>query len=206
MNHLLTYTPDKRSKSEIKTYIMNLTDSTKVKNIYNGKYAEVNLPNLPSIIVDDIKEMEISYKKEQLNIVMKRIVDEQLARYTSLSENKETITNNLYKQVEDIIDGYEDNEVIANYKNRDAEKSSFKKEITLALNEVVAEQNREYIAERFKALKSVTYIDKSDKQEKIAQYSETEQKHFESMLKETKDNDVNNLALAIDYPNMNDPE
>ena len=168
MNHLLTYTPDKRSKSEIKTYIMNLTDSTKVKNIYNGKYAEVNLPNLPSIIVDDIKEMEISYKKEQLNIVMKRIVDEQLARYTSLSENKETITNNLYKQVEDIIDGYEDNEVIANYKNRDAEKSSFKKEITLALNEVVAEQNREYIAERFKALKSVTYIDKSDKQEKIA--------------------------------------
>lgn len=205
MNHLLTYTPDKGSKSEIKKYIAELTNSIKVKNIYNGKYAEVNLPKLPSI-VDDVKEMEISYKKEQLNIVMKSVVDAQLARYTSLSENKEELIKNLYEQVEDIIDGYEDSEVMSNYKKRDAEKSSFKKEINLALNEVVAEQNREYIAERFKTLKSVNYIDKSDKQEKTVEYSEKEQAHFESMLKETKDNDVNNLALAIDYPDMNDPE
>ncbi|MCX6824797.1 MAG: hypothetical protein NTY80_01105 [candidate division SR1 bacterium] len=137
---------------------------------------QTNKLNIPGL-----EKLEMEYKKGQLKEAMKKITDKGLSEYDFDEKEKNDVASDLSNQIDSIINTYKDEDIKLNYAHKEKINTSFKKEITHALNDRIAEENRGFLLQEF-ATKNNDTLQKAK---------------FESMLKETSTKDINTLALVI---------
>lgn len=168
--------PDSKTKFNI----------TKINSFFNGDYSVINTNVLK---IEWLETIENDYKKTEIKKDISNIIQQELWKYSFSEQDKNDIYNRIKWDYDEKINKFNYEEIKSNYK-KIGKDSPFKKEISSELVDVVAEYNKEYLMQEFKKIPEINT-------------NSNNIKHFETMLDETTNKNINTLAIGVNYPGQN---
>ena len=180
------------NKKEIDSYFNNGLDVSNTKDpfwwktinsMFDGDYSKINKTKLE---ISWLQALEDTYKNGEIKKDINKIIEDEIGKYAFDDVIKQTISKEMKWDHDKEVDKFSHDETKSNYKKL-GQKSEFKKTINLEMMDVIAEYNKTYILQEFT---------KADGDQK-------HQEHFETMLEETENKNINTLAVALTYPNQN---
>lgn len=210
---------DEKNEQEIKKYFNDWLDFEWDKKFSQPNFNKTVNKDYSFMKIDDIKiqwleELEIKYKTWAINKDVKASIESEVQKFGFDDETKKIIISWIQEDYEWQVQKTKYEDINKMYQRMRREQSyDIKNNAMTDVYEIVAEHNRAWVLDQFKNLTNTEEFkntfnadlaQKTENKEDIRFKSiEKAQAHMESMLKETDNKDVTNLALALTYSGQN---